>query len=99
VRGALFTAWLASLGLITWEAVRQYKRPPLPGEVAATVVVFGTLSLFEGDAAPVAALFGWGVVVAGVLRIVPQIGTIPDPCSSTNTGQAPTAPASGGKTS
>jgi len=92
MRGGLFAAWLASLGLTTRHSVAQYKRPPLPNEVAATVVVFGTLSLFEGEGATFAAIFGWGLVIAGALKMVPQIANIADPCSST-TGAAATTSA------
>lgn len=89
MRGTLFTAWLASIGLVTWHSLAQYKRPPIPSELGATVIVYGTLSLFEGEAAAAAGYLGWGLVIAGVLNLVPRIANVPDPCAQQ---QAPTTP-------
>lgn len=73
MRGGLAAAWFASLGLVSWRTVHNMKRPPLPSEVLATIVVFGGLSMLSVSetAAPVAMLFGWGVVVSQVLGFFP----------------------------
>lgn len=73
MRGGLASAWFASLGLTSWRTVSKRHRPPLPSEVLATIVVFGGLSLLSTSdaAAPLAAVFGWGVVVAQLLGFFP----------------------------
>lgn len=65
----LTTAWLGAIGLVTWRAFQRNHRPPAPSELAATVIVYGTLSLISGDAAKPAAVFGWGLLAAGWLNL------------------------------
>ncbi len=71
----LFSAWAASLGLLTWRAFSTQHRGPLPSEVASTIVVYGVLGLFSGEAQTPAAVAGWGLVVAGYLNLFTLPGT------------------------
>lgn len=81
MRAGLLTAWMASIGLIAYKSVTANRRPPLPSEMLATVVVFGTLSLIGGEAAGPADLFAWGLVVAGALNIIPGVANLDTPGS------------------
>lgn len=70
------TAWLAELIVITYRGGKQasIQRPvpnlPLPAEYAATFVIYGALSMVpEGPWGNVAAVFGWGIVVATFLNL------------------------------
>ncbi len=65
----LFTAWMASLGLVTWRTFSTQKRAPLPSEMAATIVVYGTLGVLGGQAETPAAIFGWGLVLAALINL------------------------------
>lgn len=65
----LFTAWMASLGLVTWRTFSKEKRAPLPSEMAATIVIYGTLGVLGGDAERPAAIFGWGLLLAALLNL------------------------------
>jgi len=87
MRGGLLAAWFASLGLTSWRTVSHLHRPPLPSEVVSTLVVFGGLSLISASdqAAPVAAVFGWGVVVAQAMGFFPFT---PGPTSAASRAQA-----------
>ncbi len=42
--------------------------PPPPGDFVAVVVVYGGLSLLPESGSQVAALFGWGLVLATALN-------------------------------
>jgi hypothetical protein len=86
MRGGLLAAWFTSLGLTTWRTVHNLDRPPLPSEIMASMVVFGGLSLISTSdtAAPAAAVFGWGVVLAQLLGFFPLTpGTTAKPTPST----------------
>ncbi len=74
--GSLLTAWLVEIGLITYRGAKQgrYVNNPishlaLPSEYTATFVVYGGLALVPGAGKPVAAAFGWGIVVATLLNL------------------------------
>jgi hypothetical protein len=83
--------WLAEIGLITWRDMRNNKRPPLPSELLATFVVFGTLSLIPQEYGTVAGLAGWGFVVATLLNAVsPSASTFGG--ILTNPSNSPTLP-------
>lgn len=79
MRGAVLASWAASLGLITWRAFSARHRPPLPSELAATVVVFGTLAIAADPVPEIAGAMAVGLVVAGVLNVVPGIANLNTP--------------------
>lgn len=60
--------WIAEVVLLSWRSAKRNKRPPLPSELLATFVVFGTISLANGPIQRPATAFGWGVVVATFLN-------------------------------
>lgn len=95
----LFAAWMGSIGLVTWRAYSSQKRAPLPSELAATIVVYGTLSMAGGDAELPAAVFGWGLLLAGFMNFVPGIANLHTPGSTLNqtSGNPATAAAGGTK--
>lgn len=62
--------WIAETILITWRSVRSKQRPPLPSELLAGFVVFGTVSLLSNSQPKLAATFAWGVVVATMLNFI-----------------------------
>ena len=94
----LTTAWVAELVLITYRGTKQtgpqigrpIPRLALPSEYAATLIVYGALSLVpDGQWGQVAGLVGWGLVVATLLNLW-------DPAASAKAGkpvvkQTPTA--------
>ena len=72
----LLSAWLVEVGLITYRGSKQgrYTGNPiaglaLPSEYVATFIVFGGLGLIPGQASRVAAVAGWGIVVATFLNL------------------------------
>lgn len=67
----VLTPWLVEVLLISYRAWRKRSRPPLPGELAATFVVFGSLSLIPNK--QVGAVTGWGFVIASALNILPDV--------------------------
>lgn len=69
----LAAPWFAEFALITWRAVRKQHRPPLPSELLAIFVAFGTFS-FIGESQPqIGNLLGWGMVVATALNVMPTV--------------------------
>lgn len=60
--------WVAEVVLISWRTVRRDKRPPLPSELLATFVVFGTASVIGTKYPEFATTFGWGIVIATALN-------------------------------
>lgn len=52
------------LVLITVDEISNYHRPPLPSRLLAAFAVFGILGLAQGEAAPAANVFAWGLVLA-----------------------------------
>lgn len=69
----LFAAWVAETVLISWRSFTQNRRPPLPSEMVAAFVVFGTLGLIADNptARPPAVALGWGLVIATAFRLGP----------------------------
>lgn len=66
---------LAETVLITWRDVKNGSNVdnpiphfPLPSQYVSVVIVFGALSLFPESAARLAAVIGWGLVVATALN-------------------------------
>lgn len=76
----LALAWMAEAGLMTYRIVNAGRpseagggRVPWPADYVATFVVFGGLSLVAeigGGWDQVAAVTGWGLVLATVLNLV-----------------------------
>ena len=69
-------AALAETVLVTYRDVKSggtadnpVAHLPMPSQYSAIVLVYGTLSLFSGDASKFAALAGWGFVVATFLNL------------------------------
>lgn len=65
--------WVAEVGLITWRTVRKDSRPPLPSELLATFIVFGTVSVIAVRQPRIASVFGWGIVIATGLNFFPSV--------------------------
>jgi hypothetical protein len=94
-------AWLSEVGIITWRSVKNKSRPPLPSELLATFIAFGSLTLIANNptAAKPANLVAWGLVVATMLNFFdpatgkPYGATNPKPGAST-AGIVPQNPAS-----
>ncbi len=61
--------WTAEVVLISWRSVNKQKRPPLPSELLATFIVFGTAGLVTQKNPQVGSLFGWGIVIATLLNL------------------------------
>jgi hypothetical protein len=93
----LLTAFLAEVTLITYRCYHTNNfttglgAPPLGAPIPATytapILVYGTLGLFSGRAAPVAGLVGWGLVVATFLNLWntgPNLSTGPVKVSQPN---------------
>lgn len=77
-------AFVAEVGLITYrdiagsaaqKAGHTINGLPLPSDYLAAVAMFGALGLVPKDsgAAKVAALFGFGIVIATALNIMPLV--------------------------
>lgn len=69
---------------------------PMPSEFTAVVIVYGLLGLVPGEGQRVAALVGWGLVVATLLRlwtpgdsVQSQLAPATSPCASDKSSAAP----------
>ncbi len=77
--GALFAAWLAEVGIITWRDLKpgsghSIAGLPLPADYLATFALYGALGLVPSSnrgASRAAALVGWGFVVATFMNFQP----------------------------
>jgi hypothetical protein len=80
----LLAAFLAEVGLITYrdlagsaaqKAGHTIVGLPLPADYLAAVAFFGALGLVPKDsgAAKVAALVGWGIVIATATNVMPLV--------------------------
>jgi len=99
----LFAAWMSEVGLITYRIVSKGRpvaaggyKIPWPADYVATFIVFGPLSLLgelRGGWDRVAALAGWGFVVATVLNLVdPTEGVAAGKASGTTPVTSPQSP-------
>lgn len=68
-------AWLAEVGIITWRSIRKDSRPPIPSELLATFIAFGSLSLLSNNdkAAAAVNLTAWGLVLATFMNFVDPV--------------------------
>lgn len=68
----VFLAWLVELGVITARDLTTVKRLPLPSELLASGIIFGTLgAMSESPTFGKAARYtAWGLVVATVIPTV-----------------------------
>jgi hypothetical protein len=94
MNSSLFTAWIAEMGIVTYRGIKSAgTKPtplsgfPLPSEYASTFVIYGILSFIPGRGAPVASLFGWGLVAATLLNLWNPGGTVKSAGSVAATGQ------------
>lgn len=72
-------AWGVEVGIIIVRDFIASKRPPLPSELLATFIVFGTLSVIAGNATarrPATAV-AWGLVVATAVAKAGEEGVGP----------------------
>lgn len=94
-------AFLAEIGIITYRDIssadpsHKIAGLPVPADYLAAVALFGVLGLApKGGASNVAALLGWGFVIATALRLPPALlcPTCPKTTTpaATGTTQAPT---------
>ena len=80
--GAVLTAWLAEVGIITYRAVKLNASQgagtlaglPLPSEYAATFLYYGGLSLVSpsSGASQVVGALAWGMTIATFLNLYPN---------------------------
>lgn len=66
---------LAETVLLTARSVKQNDRPPLPSEFAAMFVVFGGAALLGAWDPRVGTVFGWGIVLATALNVMPFVSS------------------------
>lgn len=73
--GGLAGAWLAGTGLVAWREIKASGHMPVPGALAGVTILFAGLALIA-DLAPgsarVMTLLGWGLDVAGLLKVLPE---------------------------
>jgi hypothetical protein len=76
MKKGLLTAWLAEIVLISYRATRSGASEgtasvpfPLPSQYASTFIIYGTLGLLPDQADALAAVVGWGFVVATLLNL------------------------------
>lgn len=67
--------WGIAVGIITFRdfkkgATNNVAGLPLPADYLATFIIFGTLSLFSGEAQKPATALAWGYVVAMLLHFI-----------------------------
>lgn len=105
--GSLLLAWAAEIGIITyrdltgspaWKAQHTVASLPLPADYIATVLIFGSLGLAgksSQGAKTAANLFGWAVVIATFLNVMPGVPKTNSTSTSTTTAAAKTAPKTG----
>ena len=72
---ALLAPWMIETALVGYRDIQSGSSGnvgglPLPSQFAAVFVLFGALSFFPENGEKVAALLGWGFVIATVLRLV-----------------------------
>lgn len=90
---AVLLAWLIDTGIVAGRSWRREQRPPLPSELLAGFVVFGSLSALAQvpDARTTANVLAWGVVIATVTNLDTKTGAL------RNLRPAADAPPSGGQ--
>lgn len=81
--GALLAAFVAEIGLITYRDVAGSTAQkqnhtvaglPLPADYMAAILLFGVLGLASSPGAQkTAALFGWGIVIATYMNLMPGV--------------------------
>lgn len=93
---SILLAFMAELGIITYRDLNG-KDPshtvaglPLPADYLAAVAIFGALGMVPKDSpsAKVAGLFGWGIVIATYLNVlpgVPKTGSPANPATPSKT--------------
>lgn len=64
---------LAEIVLVSAKTVVREDRPPFPSELIAVFIIFGGAGLLGAWDPRVGAVFGWGVVVATALNVMPFI--------------------------
>ena len=95
---SILLAFMAELGIITYRDLsghdpsRTIAGLPLPADYLAAVAIFGALGLVPKDspAAKVAGLFGWGIVIATYLNVLPGVpkkGATANPSPSTTSSK------------
>ena len=74
MKGAIATAWLFAMGLISYRFIVKRHQPPIPGTMLAASGTFALLGLVSeyGPAAPAAALAAWGFDLAALLGLFPD---------------------------
>jgi hypothetical protein len=81
----LLSAWLVSMGILSWKQVTQEHEPPVPGSLVAVSLVFALLGIVGEWNSGVAALTGWGLVTAQAISYAKN--------KSTTTANTATTPA------
>ena len=88
---AILPPLIVAIGLVTYRGIRSGSSKdnpvahlPLPSQFVGAVMIFGTLSLFTGQAEKPATLVAWGLDVAILLNLW-QPGTTPGAKPKTDT--------------
>jgi hypothetical protein len=74
-RGGLVAAFVAGEAMYVWRVVHKYHRIPVPGDLLGITGMFALLGFVAelgGPAATFAAAVGWGLDIAGFLRLFPN---------------------------
>jgi hypothetical protein len=94
MRGAITSAWLFGMGLISYRYIARQHQPPVPGALLSASGLFALLALMAEwqSAATAAAMLAWGFDLAALLNVLPEAVAGPKaPAPS-----APSAPSGGG---
>ena len=80
----LISAAVAEVALISYRDFTgkgSHKGAPMPRELMAVAVVYGVLGFFPDQYQNVAALLGWGLVIATALKAFSLPGSSPTPAT------------------
>lgn len=86
---------LAEVVLVTARSVKRDDRPPLPSEIVSVFVIFGAASLLGAWDQRLGSVFGWGIVVATALNVMPFVASGGPTGVNPTTDQGGTIPARG----
>ena len=76
MRGVIL-AWGIGMGIIVYRAAVKEHRPPVPGQMLAATGLFALLAVIADyePAAGAAALFGFGIDIAVLMKVLPGTNT------------------------
>lgn len=60
----VMSAWLVAMGVVSWDQITQDHEAPVPGRLVSVSLLYALLGIVGEWNSGVAALTGWGLVVA-----------------------------------